>query len=72
MKRVLKKPAVPPRPAAMGVYFGTTRLGEIVDFGKAGVDAFVCRGERRLKIGIFADRKSAAAAVSEYENCGGK
>ena len=55
-----------PKPAAMGCYFGTRRDGEIVDHGRAvGVEAFVLRNGKMMKLGIFASRKAAIAAVSE-------
>jgi hypothetical protein len=49
----------------MGVYFGTRLDGEIEDHGKAGVIAYVFRNGKRIRLGIFADRRSAIAAVAE-------
>jgi hypothetical protein len=57
--------SAPPEPTAMGCYFGMRREGEIVDYGSAGVEAFVDRGTKLVKLGIFSDRKSAMRAVSE-------
>jgi hypothetical protein len=50
---------------AMTVYNGTIAEGQIEDYGKAGVVAYVWRGKKRVHIGIFADRKAAIGAVAE-------
>jgi hypothetical protein len=55
-----------PKSTPMGCYFGTRRDGEIIDHGRAvGVESFVLRGDKLVKLGIFASRKLAIAAVSE-------
>jgi hypothetical protein len=54
-----------PTPPAITVYNGTLAEGQIEDYGKAGVVAYVYRGKRRFHLGIFASRKAAIGAVSE-------
>jgi hypothetical protein len=52
-----------PSPTAMRVYHGQIAEGEIEDHGRAGVLAFVYCGDRRVQVGIFADRGSAMRAL---------
>jgi hypothetical protein len=54
-----------PKPNPIGCYDGTKKTGEVVDWGRGGVEAFVARNGKMVRIGIFASRKLAAAAVAE-------
>ena len=57
---------IAPTAAAMGVYDGTLRIGEIDDRGKKNVVGRVQTASGGLRpIGIFDDRKAAMQAVSE-------
>jgi hypothetical protein len=52
-------------PSPMAVYDGTRALGEIEDYARGDVRAFVGIGDDRVIFGIFPDRRAAMRAVSE-------
>jgi hypothetical protein len=49
----------------MTVYNGTSSLGEIEDYLRKGVHAFLGTGDERKPLGTYPDRKAAMRAVSE-------
>ena len=52
-----------PVPTPMSVYDGTRPLGEIEDWGRNDIRAWLGTGDERVMLGAYPDRRTAMRAV---------